>query len=70
MENDKTGVEIHGDQLCPACKVKFDLNNEFPFAALWQDGVEAGGLMKIVPLISVVINFIMLILVIIILAKK
>ena len=51
-------------------QIKSDLNNAFPFAALWQDGEVDGGLMKLLPVISVIIEFIMLVLVIILLTKK
>jgi len=57
-------------KLCSKCQIKFDLNDEFPFAALWEDEIQDAGLMKMVPLLSMGINCILLVLVIIILAKK
>jgi len=63
-------IEKAPDALCPMCQIKYDLNSEFPFSALWQDGVQDAGLMKFVPLISVAIEAVMLILVIVILTKK
>lgn len=51
-------------------KIQEDLNSEFPFAALWQDGEVNGGIGKLLPVISIIIDVIMLVLVILILAKK
>jgi len=51
-------------------QIQDDLSSPFPFSALWQDGEVAGGLGKLVPVISMIINIIMLVLVIIILTKK
>lgn len=51
-------------------QIQRDLNNQFPFAALWNEGEASGGLMKFLPVISVMIEFVMLVLVIILLSKK
>ena len=51
-------------------KIKEDLHSDFPFAALWQDGEVAGGLGKILPILSVILEFIMIIFMIFILLKK
>jgi len=51
-------------------QIQDDLGSDFPFAALWQDGEPAGGLIKFVPVINLVVSIIMFILVIFILTKK
>lgn len=50
-------------------KIQEDLNLKFPFSALWQDEEAPGGLIKLIPIISMVIELIMLVLVIILLTK-
>jgi hypothetical protein len=46
-------------------KIQADLGGSFPFAALWQDDQPTEGLMKFLPIVSVIISFITLILVIV-----
>lgn len=51
-------------------KIKSDLNNEFPFSALWQDIEPQDGLLKFLPLANIILQIIMFILLLILLIKK
>lgn len=51
-------------------KIKTDLNTEFPFSALWQDGEQSTGIFKYVPVFNLLILIIILIINIVVITKK